>query len=108
MGIPEAPSEGTVLLSSTYAKPLQKRAARVVATLFLATAFALAGAPAATAATAATGQICDDRPGPCFDRPGWGRSAVDSSDPASSSGQIIHPVCGGQKPGICPPYPQAQ
>lgn len=99
MGITETLPEGKVLLRSAYAKPLKKRAARVVATLFLATAFALAGAPAATAASE---QMCDDRPGSCFDRPGWGRSDVDSSDPVSSSSQVINPVCGGQKPGICP------
>lgn len=105
MDIPETPYEGKALLRSVCLKPLHKCAARVVATLFLATAFALAGAPGAAAGPE---PMCQGRPGPCFDRPGWGLSGVDSSDPASSSSHIIHPVCGGQKPGICPPYPQAQ
>lgn len=104
MEIPEAPPEGKALLRSACPKPLHKRAARVVATLFLATAFALAGAPGATAGPE---PMCQGRPGPCYDRPGVGVGGVDSSDPASSSSQVIHPVCGGQRPGICP-YLQAQ
>ena len=101
MGISEALPKGKVLLRSTYAKPLHKRVVRVVATLFLATAFALTGAPGATAEP-----MCQGRPGPCYDRPGM-QGGVDSSDTANSSSQVIHPVCGGQRPGICP-YLQAQ
>ena len=99
MEIPETPPKGKVLLRSAYAKPLHKRAARVVATLFLATAFALTGAPAATATAA---PMCDGRPGPCWDRPGFGLGGVESPDPASSSSHVIHPVCGAHRPGICP------
>lgn len=50
MNIPEGLPAGAASRGSTRARSIRTRALTGVATLFLATAFALAGAPAATAA----------------------------------------------------------
>lgn len=88
MSVPETLHAGETPRSA-HVKSLQKRIVAVVATFFLATLFALVGAPAATAAPAAMNDHVLHVP------------KIPHIPPVPTG---YHVDCHGESPGWCPPW----
>ncbi len=93
MKIPETPPVGEA--PRIQAQPSRKRTVTLFTTFALTVVCILAGAPAATAASASTVNLlscADDTPGPC---------AAGGTHILSAS-NLPFPACGGECPGFCP------